>query len=209
VTGFMHVDAETGAQLVAVVVGAFLATLGGYFASRIEEGFRRKDREKTAALLFGEIVFALKLILELAERARGRGDPWGPVTLRLVRAARHEAATYDRNREALFDIADAASRARTHTMLVQLTMALDGILAADEELRANDRALAADSLSAAERELLERRQQLCGQDRETSFQFALELAAGIPGLLDRLRQTARYSFGKHEELVRGGLQGPG
>jgi hypothetical protein len=207
--GFMHVDADAGAQLVAVVVGAFLATTGGYFASRIEESFRRRDRQKTSALLFGEIVFALKLILELADRARGRGDPYGPVTMRLVRAARHEAATYDRNREALFDIADPASRARTHTLLVQMTMALDGILSADEELRANDRALAADGLSAGERELLQRRQQLCAEDRDTSFDFACELADAIPPLLDRLRDVARYSFGKHEELVRAGLQGPG
>ena len=52
----------------------------------------------------GEYLAALKLTVKLADEVRGRGEPYGPVTLQIVRAAQRETQIYDRNRESLFDV---------------------------------------------------------------------------------------------------------
>src|SRR5579864_2133002 len=158
--GHLSLDADAIAQLVAVVIGAFLATIGGFMASQIEHGVRRRERERSAALLIGEILAVLRLIIGLADQARQRGDPYGPVTMRLVRAAHREADTYDRNRETLFDLRDPSIRARIHTLLVRLTLSLDGVLDAHEQADAARLALGTETRSAAVTQLLEERLQL-------------------------------------------------
>ena len=116
-----HLDIDSGAStLVGVTAGALLATLGGLLAGQFEHHLRRLEREKSAALLFGEILAALRLIMRLADEAHGRGDPFGPITMRILRAAQRETQIYDRNRETLFDVRDPALRARTHLLLLQV-----------------------------------------------------------------------------------------
>jgi hypothetical protein len=198
--GHLTLDVDAIAQLVAVVIGAFLATIGGYLASQIEHGVRRRERERSAALLFGEILASLRLILGLADQARGRGDPYGPVTMRLVRAAHREADTYDRNRETLFDLADPVIRARTHTLLVRLTLALDGVLDAHEQADAARLALGTEARSPTVTQMLEERLQLNTADREGSFSFAVMLAGEITPLLDDLKGIARYSFEAQQQV---------
>jgi hypothetical protein len=86
-----HLDIDTGAStLIGVTAGALLATLGGLLAGQFEHHLRRLEREKSAALLFGEILAALRLILRLAQDAHGRGDPFGSITTRILRAAQRE-----------------------------------------------------------------------------------------------------------------------
>lgn len=201
----LHVEPQTGDQFGAVVIGAFLATIGGYFASQLEQAFRRRERQRTAALLFGEILSALRLIIELADQARSRGEPYGRFTMRLIRAARREAETYDRNREALFDLSDAVCRAATHTLLVQVRLAVDGALDADAEIQANELRLAS-ATTEAERSLIQRRLEMSTKDRANSFDYAVQLGADISGVRQRLRRMARYSFEEHERVVRAELE---
>ena len=99
-----------GETLVAVVVGALLATVSGIAANQLEAFFRRREREKAAALLFGEVLSSLRVILEGAERTRRIGRPYGPVTRRMLHAARREIDIYDRNRENLLDLREATLR---------------------------------------------------------------------------------------------------
>lgn len=204
----LHVESQAGGQFAAVVIGAFLATIGGYLASQIEHSFRRRERERTAALLFGEILSALRLIIEMADQARARGDPYGRFTMRIIRAARRELDAYDRNREALFDLSDPACRAATHTMLVQVRLAIEGALDADAEIQNNELRLSAASADA-ERALIQRRLQMYIGDRITSFDYAVELSGDISGVHERLRRVARYSFEEHERIVRRELENVG
>ena len=85
----------------AVILGAVLATIGGFLSTTFEASSRRREREHGAALLFGEILSVLELIIGMARAARGRGDPYGTWTMRLLRVVRREAETYERNRESL------------------------------------------------------------------------------------------------------------
>jgi hypothetical protein len=124
-------DMET---LWAVVVGAVLATVGGFAATQLEQFFRRRERRRSAALLFGEILSVIELITALADDARGRGDPYGQLTMRLLRAVRREADAYDRNREQLYDLPDAKLRAQIHALMVRVTLTLDGVFDTTAEI---------------------------------------------------------------------------
>ena len=85
--------------LLAVSIGAVLATIGGFIATLLEARLRRLDRERTAALTFGEVLASLRLILRAADEAHGRGEPFGPLTLRLLRGARREVDAYERSND--------------------------------------------------------------------------------------------------------------
>ena len=181
---FIHGGGET---LGAVVIGAVLATAGGVVASHVEAGNRRRERERTAALLFGEILAAMQIVAPQAVAARSRGEPYGPFTLRLLRALRREAETFDRFRESLYDIGDADLRLRLYTMMVRLSLSLDGIFEVTERLSAA-------GVTPAEREENERA-------RDAAFEFVIETAGEAAALVDRLAPIARHTFAAQRALI--------
>src|SRR6478672_2643121 len=105
------VQAQT---LVAIVVGAVLATIGGFVATVLEARLHRGQRERTAALTFGEILASLRVLVRAIEDAHGRGSPFGPLTMRLMRGARREVDAYERSRPALSDLRNADLRLSVH-----------------------------------------------------------------------------------------------
>ncbi|MEZ5892472.1 MAG: hypothetical protein R3C58_04910 [Parvularculaceae bacterium] len=114
--------------LLAVVVGAVLATMGALVAELVQDRLNRRRREREAARFFGEIMSNMDRIIVTAIRSHGVGEPWGPVTRRLFRTAMREAQVYDRNRERLFDIRDMELRARIHAHMVTKTFPVDAII---------------------------------------------------------------------------------
>ncbi|MBS0383917.1 MAG: hypothetical protein JSS00_01045 [Proteobacteria bacterium] len=192
-------DTET---LLAVVLGAALATAGGFSERQFERLVQRREKERSAALLFGELLNAMRLIVTLAGEARGRGDPYGPITLRFVRGARREVEIYDRNRETLLDLRDPNVRARISVLVARLSFSLDGVLDAHGEIAAaepNLRTLPADDPSRAE---IEAHLAMCKESRRTAFDFALESSREITPLLEQLAPLARQNFGIAEAVVR-------
>ncbi len=165
--------------LVAVVLGALLATISGVIANQLEAFFRRRERERSAALLFGEVLSSLRIILEGAESTRRIGEPYGPVTRRMLHAARREIDIYDRNREALLDLRDARLRVEMHAMMVRVAMPLDGII---------------DSLATADR----------GEDeaRDSGMDFLAQTLSGLPGLVTRLGLIANHRFDHYDRVIR-------
>jgi hypothetical protein len=164
--------------LAAVVIGAALATLGGVLAGQIEHHLIRREREQNAGLLFGEILAALSMIMRLADEARGRGERYGQVTMRILKAAHRETLIYDRNRELLFAVRDATLRAKTHILLLQMSLTLDAVFEASATTQG----------SAAERT----------EALDPPFEFLLELCRDIPTLLVKYRRIAKYAFDAHE-----------
>jgi len=195
------VDAANG-SVVAVAVGAFLATISGYIGNQIENHNRRRDKERGAALLFGEILVGVKVTLELADLTRGRGNPYGPVTMRMIRAVQRETLSYDRNREALFDIRDPKVRAQIHILMARLIIALDGVVDAHREIASTETTMRLRGQSDSSYGEFATLRDLYVQDRAQSFDFAVELYQEIAPLLARLRKVARYSFEAHESIVR-------
>jgi len=176
-------DAGANATLAAVVLGAVLATVSGVLANLLEAFLRRRERERWAALLFGGVLSGLKVIMEGADAARGRGEPYGPVTRRMLYAARRELDIYDRNREALMELRDAGLRAEMHSLAVRLAMPLDGLI---------------ESFTAG----------AGGDDvvRDRAFAFILELLEQIPPMTARLGRIARVRFDHYDAMPRPGVR---
>jgi hypothetical protein len=187
----------------AIVIGAVLATAGGLLATWIERHIERRQRERNAALFFGEMLSTLDVIFEFAARARRIGDPFGPITLRMLRSARREIDIYDRNRESLFFLRDARLRARIHTLILRLTMPLDGIFDFTQEIVAAQihlRALPADSPEKADAAA---RIDDLRQRRDSGFDFVVETAAELKPAIADLEPIARQSFSQLAQVARG------
>jgi len=192
VVAHLHFEPH-GETLIAVVTGAVLATVGGIVGNQLEVLTHRRERQRNAALLFGELLASLENIIAIANQSRGRGAPYGPLTLRLVIAARREITTYEAHRSALYDVRKAELRLRIHVLMVRLAMGLDGVIDAntqvtEAEARAGRAggtpvAPASDGPLAA---LIE--------TRAASFDYTLSIAKEIRTLVTALEPLARIRF---------------
>lgn len=175
--------------LVAVVLGALLATLGGFIAARFEAWLRRRERERDAALLLGEIVFTFVTVLKMTDETRRIGDPYGPITMQMLAGARREADAYERHRDRLPDLADPRLRLGMHKLMITLTMTLDGMLAnAGAEFPATKAGRSAAAALKAQ--------------RDSAFDFIMQSIPQLDPLLKQLSRIARISFDGHEAAAR-------
>ncbi len=120
--------ASAAQTLFAVGVGAVLATAGGFLGTVLEDWLHARHRERTAALTFGEIMASLRVLIRATEDSHGRGDPFGPLTMRLLRACRRELDAYERSRLLLSDLRDTDLRLAVHALMIRLTLAIDGTM---------------------------------------------------------------------------------
>jgi hypothetical protein len=123
-----------GAQFFAMLLGAFLASLGGFSVAWVLDRMERKRQERSIALVCLDLLTSLSVMTNLARDARGRGEPYGPLTMRLIQGCRRDLEVYERNRERIADIADPAVRSQIYTCMVRVTMAIEGVLAETEVL---------------------------------------------------------------------------
>jgi hypothetical protein len=187
--------------LLAVVLGAILATIGGFTATALERTLDKRQRERNSALFFGEILSTLAIIIRFADETKKIGDPYGPITMRMLRSARNELDIYDRNRENLFDLGDPDLRARIQTLLIRLSMPLDGVIEAAEEIR-NLRTQLKAQKDPEERAELEARIGADETRRENAYKFILETAAQLQGPITGLEPLARHSFDRLDKIAR-------
>jgi hypothetical protein len=178
----------------AIVLGSILATMGALAATQIEWRVERRRREQHAAVFFGEVLATLLAILRIARRVKGIGDPYGPVTMRMLRQALQEIAIYDRNRENLYAIQDAGLRARIHTSVLRISSPLNGIFDTTEEIRAGQARLRAPDLQQDEREEIDARIRQLSEMREGGFEFMERTALEIEALVKDLEPAAGHSF---------------
>ncbi|HWD49686.1 MAG TPA: hypothetical protein VG309_07145 [Rhizomicrobium sp.] len=187
-------DASSNQSAVwAVVLGALLATAGGFAATQLERHFEHKRRERNAALFFGELLTTLQIILAFSKDTHGRGDPFGPITTRMLRSARKEIEIYDRNREALLDLRDADLRARIQTLVIRLTMPLEGIFEAGAEIVLYQTQIKATDREEMRRELEDRIAEL-KVSRDSGFHFVIETADQMTGIVRGLEPLAQHKF---------------
>ena len=170
----MHAD-----TLAAVTLGALVATGAGVVANLFEARIHRRDRERSAALLFGEVISTLRTILEGALQSMGVGERFGPVTRRMLIAARRELDIYERNRESLLDLRDPRLRVDIHSMMVRLSMPLDGVLAS-----------------------LEQPASASPDARDQGVAFLAETLTKLPPLIERISRLAGQQFDRYEDVFR-------
>jgi len=195
--GFL-VDQNT---LIAVILGAILATIGGFVATMLERYLDKRERERNAALFFGEILSSLGIILRFADDTKKIGDPYGPVTMRMLLSARNELNLYDRNRENIFDLRDPELRARIQTLLIRLSMPLDGVIEAADEMKAMQAQLKAEK-DPEERQELTQRIASGEARRESAYVFIVECADQLKGVIAGLEPIAKHSFDRIDRIAR-------
>jgi hypothetical protein len=177
--------------LIAVVLGALLATLGGFLAGRFEAWLRRREREQEAALLLGEIIFTFTTILGMADDSRKIGDPFGRITLQMLAGARREVDAYERHRDRLPDLRDPKLRIGVHKLMITLTMTLDGILQTSASLADVPQTKAGRATAEA-----------LMASREGGFDFIIQTIPAVQPLVKQLGRIARVSFDGHAAVVR-------
>lgn len=178
----------------AVVAGAVLATVGGFVATQLEGVMRRRERERSAALMFGEILSALGTLTAVASGARAHGEPYGPFTLRVIRAAQREIETYERNRATLYDLRDAEIRIRIHVLMVQVSLALDGVSKSSLQIAADQAVLDDADRDAAKAAAVREHQDASSRGRETAFEYVMTVASEINSLVVALQPLAKVDF---------------
>ncbi|HTT98643.1 MAG TPA: hypothetical protein VMF58_11390 [Rhizomicrobium sp.] len=186
--------------LFAVVLGAILATIGGFVATAMERYLDKKEKEQNAALFFGEILSSLAIILRFADETKKVGDPYGPITMRMLISARNELDVYDRNREQVFSIRDSDLRARLQTLLIRISMPIDGIIDGTEELKTLREKFKAER-DPEERAELETLIATGETRREAGFEFILERAAELKSVIDGLGPIAKHNFDRLDRIA--------
>ena len=187
----------------AMVLGAVLATVGGFVTSQLEWFLERRRRQRHAALLFGEVLSTLRSILDLAHGTHGRGDPFGPVTMRMLRSAKSEIDIYTRNRETLYDLHDADLRARIHTLILRINTPLEGVFDAADELQLLEAQLRKPDVPPEHRAELEARRTRLDSNRDGGYEFVIENVAQIASLVADLGAIAGRPIGAAGNLSRG------
>ena len=193
-----------GAQFFAMLLGAFLASLGGFSVAWVLDRMERKRQERSIALVCLDLLTSLGVLVKLAERARGRGDPYGPLTLRLVRSCLRDLEVYERNRERVADISDAVLRAELYECMARMLMCIEGILSENDIIAAaNDSMEAArDRGDGTKAEALEQQCKERATRRDASFDFMIETALefGAP-LSAKLRKIAKSEAQNLDRVV--------
>lgn len=188
------VTSAAGAQLSAMLLGAFLASSGGFVVAWLLDRLARKRQEQSIALVCLDLVTSLGVMVSLAKGARGRGDPYGPFTLRLVRGCLRDLEVYDRNRERIADITDPGLRAEIYQCMARMTLAVDGVLVETDLIvalkdRIDDARLAGKS-DKVEDLLHEQEERV--QRRDSSFDFMVDTVQELcADLAKKLRAVAK------------------
>jgi len=188
------VTTTAGAQLVAMLMGAVLASGGGFFVAWVLDRMERKRQERSIALVCLDLLTSLGVMTNLAHGARGRGDPYGPFTMRLVRGCVRDLDVYERNRERIADISDPSLRAEIYQCMTRMSLAIDGILSETESIVRLDDAIAAarhDGDTAKADRFSSERQERCAR-RDGTFEFMMETTQELGGsLAQKLRVVAQ------------------
>lgn len=183
-----------GAQFFAMLLGAFLASLGGFSVAWVLDRMERKRRERSIALVCLDLLSSLSVLTELAKDARSRGNPYGPYTIRLVRSCMRDLDVYERNRERIADISDPNVRAEIYQCMARLTLSAQGILGESDIIAENDEAIEAARTkgnAAKADDLTQQRQERCNR-RDASFGFMMETTQDLCGPLSaKLRGIAK------------------
>ncbi len=185
-----------------IFLGALLATFGGLAATQLEHHFERKRRAQQAAMFFGEVLTTLHIILDIAHRTHGRGDPFGPITLRMLRSAKREIDIYDRNRETLFDLNDPKLRARIHTLILRLNAPLEGVLDATDEIRVVETQMRSPDILPEHYQEMTQRLASLNVTRDAGYDFTIETAAQLLDATRPLEALARHSFQADERATQ-------
>jgi hypothetical protein len=177
--------------LLAVILGAALATLGAFISEVIHDHRGAKKKERATARFVGEILTSIDQLVDLGRQSQAIGDPWGRISVRLYESALREAAVYERNRERLFDIHDMELRLRIHAHVLGETIPLMALLEQCRQIAELDQRQAQ---SEQDREAIRAQKGQLERSRSAALDGLLAERAQTDDLLAALSKVARASL---------------
>jgi hypothetical protein len=144
----------------------------------------------------------MNIILTLADESRAVGDPYGPITLRMLRSAVKEVDIYNRNRETLFDLRSAELRAKIHTLVLRIVMPADGVFDMSSEIGHVLTLLKSPGMTLDDRAELEERLERLRATRVGAFDTIVESSAQLRTVVRELEPIAKYSYENLDKVVR-------
>lgn len=177
-----------------IALGACLATAGGLAANQLEWRMQRRRRERNAAVFFGEVLSSFAIIMKRADETKQIGDPFGPLTMRILRSARQEIEMYQRNRENILDLRDGGLRARIYALTHRLAGPLDGMFDTTQEIGTLETQLRSRHLEAEDRDHIECRIVDLKERREATYAYIRDKSVEIEAVLTRLAPLAGQRF---------------
>lgn len=181
--------------LLAVVLGAMLATGGALLAELIQDRLGQKRRERDAARFFGEILASVDLVLDRAFKSLDLGERWGDVSQRLFKTALDEAAIYERNRERLFEIRDMTLRREIHVHFLTEIVPLTALIDICNDINALEKELQVGGFSSADHQaLLEQELVELKESREATLDSVRDEHAETEAICRQLEPIAQVSF---------------
>ena len=203
------VTSAAGAQFFAMLLGAFLASAGGFFVAWMLDRMERKRQERSIALVCLDLLLSLSVITNLADAARKRGDPYGPFTLRMVRGCLRDLEVYERNRERIADISDPSLRAEIYQCMARMVMAVDGVLGESELIHPLEDAIQAARATGdnAKAESLSFNRSERQSRRDISFEFMMQTTRELCGPLSlKLRAVTKSAAQNVAGLIATNVQ---
>lgn len=181
--------------LLAVIVGAVLATGGAMVAELVQDRLGQKRKERDAARFFGEILASVDRVLDRAIASMAIGERWGDVTLRLFRTALNEAAIYERNRERLFELRDMQLRQDIHVHFLTEMVPLVALNENSREIAELEKELKhAEALSEDKRATIEEDLETLRTTREGALNAVMAEHANTEAICKRLEPLAGVTF---------------
>ena len=181
--------------LLAVIVGALLATGGALVAELVQDRLGQKRKERDAARFFGEILASVDSILDRAIASMQFGERWGDVTKRLFRTAFNESGIYERNRERLFEIRDMELRRLIHVHFLTEMVPLVALLEHFEDMTEIQQELKhAESLDVSRRTYLQAELDALIESCEGALDAIKNEHAKTEGICELLEPLAGLSF---------------
>jgi hypothetical protein len=198
------VTGAAGAQFFAMLMGAVLASGGGFFVAWMLDRMERTRQERSIALVCLDLLTSLGVMTNLAQGARSRGNPYGPFTMRLVRGCMRDLDVYERNRERIADISDPQLRAEIYQCMTRMVLAVDGILSETDMIVALDDSIHIARTNGDEvklRALTADREERCAR-RDGSFEFMMDTTKELCSDLSvKLRALAKAEPQNLEAIV--------
>ena len=181
--------------LLAVIVGAVLATGGAMVAELVQDRLSQKRKERDAARFFGEILASVDRVLDRAFASLEFGERWGDVTIRLFRTALNEAGIYERNRERLFEINDMELRRDIHVHFLTEMVPLVALSENSREIAELEKELKhAESLSDLQHSALTEELEKLRDAREGALNAIQAEHAETEAICKRLEPIAGVTF---------------
>lgn len=181
--------------LIAVIVGAVLATGGALIAEKVQARSMIKQREQDAARRLGHILFDIDRSLARTFHSQTIGEPWGLASRMAFVGVAKKGEWYVQNRDCIFDIQDMELRIDLSEDVSSLIGAISGLVRANEQIEAEEKLLIRDhDLSPKHRELITAELKQTLQTRELAIPYIQLQLALIQKHYPKLEELAGTSF---------------